>query len=114
MRGNIGPEDISVEDLKSRPQNITIGPADEVLVKHHLNMTRSYFRFLASNNYVNDKMIDQYLRLIKERNDKDQELPSVATQTVFFFKKLDRLGLEEGSKQTENWIKENMLEKEKK
>ena len=112
VKGNIGPEDISVEDLKSRQQNITIGPPDEVLVKHHLNMTRSDFRSLASNNYVNDKIIDQYLRLIKERNDKDQELPSVATQTVFFFKKLDRLGLEEGSKQTENWIKENLLEKD--
>ena len=112
VKGNIGPEDISVEDLKSRQQNITIGPANEVLVKHHLNMTRSDFRSLARNNYVNDKIIDQYLRLIKERNDKDQELPSVATQTVFFFKKLDRLGLEEGSKQTENWIKENLLEKD--
>ena len=33
-------------------------------------MTKSVFRSLSNNNYASNKIIDLYLMLIKERNDK--------------------------------------------
>ena len=92
--------------------NIREGPGNEVLVKNNLWLTRTDFRSLADNNYLNDKIIDEYLTLIQMRNSKDHTLPEIATFTVFLYHKLERLGLEEGYRDTETWIKEDIREKD--
>ena len=92
--------------------NIMGGPANEVLVKKNLWLTRTDFRSLAGSNYLNDKIIDEYLTLIQQRNTDDQTLPKIATFTVFLYQKLERLGLEEGYRDTEAWIKEDIRNKD--
>ena len=44
------------------------GPPDDILCSHFLQIKRRDFRSLAGNNYLNDKIIDQYLELIRQRN----------------------------------------------
>merc|ERR1712032_503899 len=88
--------ELSVSGLAERQKAIITGPPNEILVKHQLQMTRSDFRSLFDKNYLNDKIIDQYLLLIKQRNENDQNLPSVSVQSVYFYQKLDRLGVEKG------------------
>ena len=92
--------------------NIRDGPANEVLVRNNLWLRRTDFRSLLRNNYLNDKIIDEYLILIQQRNNRDKTLPEITTFTVFLYQKLERLGLEEGYKDTEKWIREDIREKE--
>merc|ERR1712032_917982 len=63
-----GKELLSVSGLAERQKAIITGPPNEILVKHQLQMTRSDFRSLFDKNYLNDKIIDQYLLLIKQRS----------------------------------------------
>ena len=44
------------------------GPPDDILCSHFLQIKRRDFRSLAGKNYLNDKIIDQYLQLIRQRN----------------------------------------------
>ena len=48
--------------------SLTEGPPDYILCSHFLQIKRRDFRSLAGNNYLNDKIIDQYLELIRQRN----------------------------------------------
>ena len=98
--------------LAERQKSILIGPPDEILVKHQLQMTRSDFRSLFDKNYLNDKIIDQYLMLIKIRNEKDPKLPTISIQSVYFHQKLDQLGVEQGMEDTKKWIRDDIMEKE--
>ena len=47
------------------------GQPDEILSNFYLQMTRRDYRSLDGNNYLNDKVIDEYLQLIKKRNAED-------------------------------------------
>ena len=103
---------LSVSGLAERQKAIITGPPNEILVKHQLQMTRSDFRSLFDKNYLNDKIIDQYLLLIKQRNENDQNLPSVSVQSVYFYQKLDRLGVEKGMEETSRWMKDDIMSKD--
>ena len=105
-------KELSVSGLAERQKSIITGPPNEILVKHHLQMTRSDFRSLFDKNYLNDKIIDQYLLLIKQRHENDPNLPSVSVQSVYFYHKIDRLGLEQGMEETSRWIKDDITEKD--
>ena len=104
--------ELSVSGLAERQKAIITGPPNEILVKHQLQMTRSDFRSLFDKNYLNDKIIDQYLLLIKQRNENDQKLPSVSVQSVYFYHKLDRLGVEKGMEETSKQIKDDIMSKD--
>ena len=93
--------------------NIKQGPSKEVLAKHGLHLTRGDFRSLSGQNYLNDKIIEEYLRLIAARNEEDPQLPSVHVCSVFLYKQLAKFGLEEGCRRTRNWIKEDITTKDK-
>ena len=51
-------------------------------------MRRGDYRSLTGNNYVNDKVIDEYMFLIKERN-QTENLPDIGVLSVHMFKLLD-------------------------
>ena len=88
------------------------GPANVVLSKHGLHLTRGDFRSLADKNYLNDKIIEEYLRLIASRNEDDSQLPTVYSCSVFLYKQLDKFGLDEGWKRTKRWIREDITAKD--
>merc|ERR1712240_909085 len=62
--------------------------------------------------YLNDKIIDSYIHLIQERSEASQDLPTVYGLTTFFYTQLSTFGLEEGSRRTQDWIKDDLREKD--
>ena len=56
--------------------NLSAGDPDEILSHHYLQMKRRDYRSLAGRNLLNDKIIDEYLQLIRLRN-VSEELPKV-------------------------------------
>merc|ERR1712098_873813 len=58
--------------------DIQRGPSNEWLNKR-LDLYRYDFQSLSGSRYLNDKIIDQYLRLIHERNEADSSLPRIYT-----------------------------------
>lgn len=98
--------------LKKVVRDIHRGNANEVIATNLLNLTKGDFRSLSKKNYVNDKIVDDYMSLIQKRNAADERLPDVYTVTVFLYKKLQAHGLEEGMRQTQSWFKEDLREKD--
>ena len=96
--------------------NILNGPDGEVLVRPYgrngLELRRIDFKSLSGRNYLNDAIINQYLGLVELRNSKDPGMPSLYTFSTFLYLKLDKFGLEEGMRQTGNWVQKDLREKE--
>ena len=90
--------------------DIQKGPAKEVLARHGINLTRRDFKSLTGKNYLNDKIIDQYMKQIERRNQEDPNLPKAHACTTFLYTQLKRYGVKEGCKETENWTPEDFLE----
>ena len=88
------------------------GPGAEVLSRNWMNLTRADYRTLQGKRYLNDKIIDSYIHLIQERSTASPDLPTVYGLTTFFYTQLSTFGLEEGSKRTQDWIKEDLREKD--
>ena len=44
------------------------GKPDDILSSNYFQLTRRDYRSLAGNNYLNDKIIDEYLQLVRQRN----------------------------------------------
>ena len=86
------------------------GNGDEVLSRHGHTLRRRDYRSLSGSNYLNDQIIDQYLKHIEERNRADPSLPKVYASTTFLYTKLERLGLDEGMKDTRKWHAEDLRE----
>ena len=101
----------SVEKLKE-VQNPREDKMDEVIARNNLVVTGKDIHTLYKNNLLNDTIIDEYLLLIKRRNQSDPKLPTIAVLTVYFYQRLDRLGVEEGYTQTIKWIKEDLRDKD--
>ena len=98
-------------EIKTLTHNINTGPADDILSKNNnLQMRRGDYRSLTGNNYVNDKVIDEYMFLIKERN-QTENLPDIGVLSVHMFKLLDE-NFETGYEKTRNWIHEDLTQKE--
>ena len=47
--------------------NMNVGQPDDVLSTHYLQMKRRDYRSLAGRNYLNDKIIDEYFQLIRQK-----------------------------------------------
>ena len=95
------------KELNELKRVVERGEEKEVIALHHLQVTRKDLKSLCFPNYVNDTIIDEYLLMIKARNPE-----SFAVLNSYFFQRLDTLGLEEGMRQTETWIKEDLRYKE--
>ena len=98
--------------LKRVVRDIHRGNPNEVIATNLLNLTKGDFRSLSKKNYLNDKIVDDYMSLIQKRNKYVEELPDVYTVTVFLYKMLQAQGLEEGMRQTQSWFKEDQRKKD--
>ena len=104
-------ESSNTSDIKKLVHNINTGPSSDILSKNnYLEMTRGDYRSLTGRNYLNDKIIDEYIYLIKERNQKEN-LPSIGFLPVHVFKLLDQ-DFDTGYERTRNWIKEDLTQKD--
>ena len=57
-------------------ENLNSGPPGDILSKHFLEMSRSDYRSLSGRNFLNDKIINEYFQLIRERNVREK-LPTI-------------------------------------
>ena len=73
---------------KAMIRNLKEGPPDEILSNNFLQMSRRDYRSLFGRNYLNDKIIDEYLQLIRQRNISD-ELPKIYPLTTHAFSWLE-------------------------
>ena len=103
---------LSSDDQAQMRKRIAQGNKEDIMVEHNLCMRKRDMRSLQGVNWLGDKIIDEYLWLIKRRSEANNDYPTMIAMTVFFYKKLDRLGLTEGYEQTSNWITEDLREKE--
>ena len=101
------------EEIEKLASSISKGNPQEKLAHHWLSLTKEDFRTLQGREYINDKIIDSYLRLIQERSQECTSLPKAYACTTFLFTKLKTFGVEEGMEQTRNWFKEDLREKDK-
>ena len=101
------------EEIEKLVSSINNGNPQDSLVQHWLSLTKEDFRTLQGKEYINDKIIDSYLRLIQERSQEYPNLPKAYMCTTFFYTKLKTFGVEEGMRQMRNWIKEDLREKDK-
>ena len=97
---------------KSTASLINEGPDGEVLARHGLHLNRGDMKSLQGQNYLNDKIIDEYLRLVQQRNESHPDLPKVKACTTFLYTQLKTFGLTEGCKRTRRWIKEDLTKKD--
>ena len=95
-----------------REVDVRNGPGAEILSRNWMNLTRADYRTIQGKRYLNDKIIDSYIHLIQERSEASQDLPTVYGLTTFFYTQLSTFGLEEGSRRTQDWIKEDLREKD--
>merc|ERR1739840_5464 len=58
--------------------DIRRGPGEEFLI-NRLDLRRWDFQSLSGTRYLNDRIIDMYLKLIRERNEADSMLPKIYT-----------------------------------
>ena len=87
--------------------DIQRGPSDEWLNKR-LDLRRYDFQSLSGSRYLNDKIIDQYLRLIRERNEADSSLPGIYTCITQVFSTTKSRGV----RHTRWWVKEDLRMKD--
>ncbi|KAL9897414.1 uncharacterized protein ACN2A1_007409 [Glossina fuscipes fuscipes] len=80
------------EEHLSLINTATSGPLDQILVsKFHMNISRLDIRTLCDNNWLNDKIIDFYMKLLIERSERKSPssvLPSVYAMSTFFVPRL--------------------------
>ena len=103
---------VVIEETPSQEDKILKGQSKEVLSKHGLHLNRGDYRSLIGRNYLNDKIIDQYLQILQRRSEEETSLPRVHACTTFLYTQLKTFGLEEGCRRTERWTPENLLEKD--
>ena len=72
------------DEFRALVESLNSGPPDDVLSTHTINMRRRDYRTLTGINELNDKIVDEYLTLIKERN-QQQRLQSVYTFPCYIF-----------------------------
>ena len=99
-------------EILRKVADIRRGKGKEVISKHGFGLTRRDYRSLSGTNYLNDRIIDQYLKHIAERNQADPDLPKVYASTTFLYTKLDLRGMDQGMKETSDWFKEDLREKQ--
>ena len=113
VQGCKGDEDRKREMERQRIRNlINEGSDEDVLARHGLHLKREDMKTLQGRNYLNDKIIDEYLRLVQQRNETHTDLPKVKACSTFLYTQLKTFGLEEGCRRTRRWIKEDLTKKD--
>ena len=97
--------DISRQEKVKEKVDIQSGPEDEYLNKR-LWLRRRDFQSLSGTRYLDDPIIDQYLELIRERNEADTSLPGIYTCITHLYTSTVKLGL----RHTERWVKEDFTD----
>ena len=107
------PENKEVRTAISTQERIEIkvdiqrGPIDDVLSKQ-LNLKRRDFQTLSGTEFLNDRIVDEYMRLIRERNQADSSLPVVYTCITHLYTGIVSRGLEH----TKTWVKKDLRMKD--
>ena len=73
--GKAKPRNVETQkekEFEAIVKSLDKGPPDEILSRKYLEMSRRDYRSLAGRNYLNDKIIDEYLYIIQERNQIEQ------------------------------------------
>ena len=83
------------------------GPLDEVLSKWMTLKPRD-FQTLRGREFLNDRIIDGYMRLIRERNSVDPSLPVIYACMTHLYTGIKLQGFEH----TETWVKEDLRTKD--
>merc|ERR1712142_763439 len=101
--------DLTEEITPSNSKEVDIqrGSLDEYL-NRRLNLTRRDFQSLSGSRYINDKIIDRYLQLIRERNEADFSLPRIFTCITHLYVAT----VAKGVRSTVRWIKEDVRVKD--
>ena len=97
------------EDLKTVTEQLNSGNPDDIISKHYLEMRRDY-RSLTGKNFLNYKVIDEYLNLIQERSSRPN-IPSVYAMTTHAYTWLDE-DFSRNFDKVESWIKEDLENKD--
>ena len=108
------PPDSDMRSVRSqlRELNVEEGSRDEVLARNELSLTRADFESLSGMNYLNDKVIDDYLSLIAKRNRENPSLPKVYAVFTHLYTTVETMGMTEGFERTKTWIKEDLREQD--
>merc|ERR1711923_10617 len=69
------------KEFREMVKGLNSGDPNDTVSRHYLEMKRRDYRSLYGKNYLNDKIIDEYMQLIKERNVKDGLQSSVPLTT---------------------------------
>ena len=59
------------KEYREMLKGLNLGDQNDTISRHYLEMKRRDYRSLYGKNYLNDKIIDEYMQLIRERNFKD-------------------------------------------
>ena len=104
-------------DLKTNPtsqpklimnEEITAAPRGDGLVvkSHNINIQTKDLNLLTGENWLNDKIIDGYLKMISDRSSTDayrrEKLPKVYAMSSYFFENL----MNRGTPAVEKWTKD--------
>ena len=97
---------ISKEEIEELKAIVLNGEDKEELVNRSLVVRRHDLKSLYKDQWVNDAIVEEYFNLIvKDR-------PSMTSLTTYLFSKLISLGVEEGFKDCNKWVKEDLTLKE--
>ena len=101
------------EEIISEEVEIQKGSLEEILIYYDKswpreNLNRRALQSLSGTNYLEETIINQYLCLIKKRNEADSRLPRIYMGCSYLYTKLEWHGLEEGSKVIHKWITEDI------
>ena len=91
------------QEMDKRKVVIQRGPLDEVLSKR-TKLKRRDFQTLSGREFLNDRIIDEYMRLIRKRNGADSSLPVVYACMTHLHTGIILRGLEH----TETWVKADL------
>ena len=108
----VTPSDSKEASFKKLVEEVNTGPPDDVISKHIIEMTRRDYRSLSGRNWINDKIVDEYFTLIKERNQKNN-LSKVSTLSTHAFQKLEQDFDENFHLIAERWVKEDLTTQDK-
>ena len=100
----IGAAAITTQERVEINVDIRRGPVDEVLSSKRMNLKRRDFQTLSGTEFLNDRIIDKYMKLIRERNRADSSLPVVYTCMTHLYTGISLKGLDH----TETWVKKDL------
>ena len=98
---------VSGAEIIDLTEDITSSESEEYMNKL-LWLRRGDFQSLSGSRYLNDRIIDEYLKLIRERNEADARLPGIYTCKTLLYTST----VEKGLKHTERWVKEDLRMKD--